>query len=113
MDSDQLPLLVPHYLYLAVGVGCEHFVSCPAHGPVDEVQVEVVDLQSGQRPFRGCKYRVWGAMVVPCLRDEKKVLPRHLAAGLGCGKRLADRLLVRIKLCAVEMPVTSVYGRQD
>jgi hypothetical protein len=76
---------------------------------VDQVQVEVVEAESGQRLFEGSLGAVLAAVLDPQLGGDKQLLPRDGAVGDGP----ADGRFVAVRLRGVEVAVADGEGVGD
>ena len=70
-------------------------------GPVDEVQVDVVEVQLGARFLERLERRIVAAIGVPHLRGDEQVLARYASRG----ERLAYRALVVVGCRRVDMAI--------
>jgi hypothetical protein len=76
---------------------------------VDQVQVEVVEPEPGQRLLEGSLGAVLAAVLDPQLGGDEQLLPRDAAGGDGP----ADGLLVLVALGGVEVAVADGEGVGD
>jgi hypothetical protein len=74
--------------------------------PVDEEQVDVVELQLGERPVEGPERVVPAVEAVVELGGHEDLLARDA----GVADALADALLVPVHLGGVDVPVTDLQG---
>ena len=70
-------------------------------GPVQQQEVDVVDLQPLERPLGRRAHAVGGELVAPQLRRQEELVARHTAGG----EPLADLGFVLICLRGVDVPV--------
>jgi hypothetical protein len=84
-----------------------------AHGPVDEVQVEVVDLEELQRFLDGTADVFWVVKDVPQLRRDEQILALDDALGYFCCDCVADLVLVSVNKGAVDVTIAGVDGVLD
>lgn len=96
---------------LAVGPGREQLLALlQGEGPVDEVQVQVVQAEVRQGPAEGGFDGAAAMAVRPELAGDVEVLALHDAFSDLRGDRLADFFLVAVTVRAVEMAVADVDG---
>ncbi len=77
------------------------------HRPVDQVQVDGVELQGGGRTVEGGERLVVPVLVVRQLRREDELGARYARAT----HPLAYGVLILVALCGVEQPVPGADGR--
>jgi hypothetical protein len=76
---------------------------------VDQVQVEVIEAEPGQRLLEGSLSAVLPAVLDPQLGGDKQLVPRDAAVGDGP----ADGLFVAVRLRGVEVAVANGEGVGD
>jgi hypothetical protein len=103
-DPDRLD----HALLVQVLHGPPGAVVVP-EGLVDQVQVEVVEAETGQRLLEGSLGAVLAAVLDPQLGGDEQLVPRDAAVGDGP----ADGLFVAVRLRGVEVAVAGGEGIGD
>jgi len=79
---------------------------------MNEIQIEIIELQVGQRLLTGGDHILRRVLVVPELGGNPQLLPLH-ARSHHLSQRAADLGLIAVNGGAVEMPVTKASRRLD
>lgn len=83
------------------------------NGPVDEVEVEVIKLELGERVIEGLLDVLWAVGVVPQLGSDEQVLTLDAEFLDALVQTLGDLLLVLVDLGQVEVAVAGLQGLVD
>ena len=120
-EVDELLHLAPrlHVIFVDVGLGVRAAGTDVAarrmevgEGPVDQVHVQVVELQVGQRLAEGRDDVAFGMLVVPELAGDPKLFARD-AAGNNLAQGDSDAVFVAIDAGAIEVTVAHGGGAFD
>ena len=77
--------------------------------PMDEIEVEIIEPQIGERLLAGGDHVLRGVLVVPELGGNPQLLPLD-ARGHHFSQRAADLSFIAVNGGAVEVPVTNARG---
>ena len=81
--------------------------------PVDQIQVEIVQLQLLERLLQRRAHVVLGVLGVPQLARHKDVAPLHQSAGEGLAQCLPDLALVAVHGGAVNVTISGLQSGSD